>query len=89
MKRSKYLNLQENKVNWGLGDTRPHNWNLKMFRACFMSIGVYSIVCIYMYTYVKVKVLVTSQGVTANGYGVSSWDRETILKVTMLKIIQF
>lgn len=49
----------ENKVDRGLGKTRPCNWNLKMCGHVLCPGGVYSIVCIYMYTYVEVNVLVT------------------------------
>ena len=58
MTHSEYLNLHENKVDWGLGKTRPCNWNLKMCRACFMSMWSLQH---SMYIYVEVNVLVTSR----------------------------
>lgn len=46
--------------------------------------------CMYIYVYIRGSECISHiKGETANGYGVSSWDSETILKFTMLKIIQF
>lgn len=79
----------ENKVDRGLGKTRPCNWNLKMCRACFMSWWSLQH-SMYIYVYICGSECIShAKGETANGYGVSSWDNETILKFTILKIIQF